>query len=104
MARKIRSAAKHVAWRRPKKSVQDALKTPADSKSHENGKSSPRQSWRKIKPCRYCKKRFRPKHPNQEFHTPNCRKRYWDKKQVLEIVHGVIEDSLKKIKSMKAHK
>lgn len=44
-----------------------------------------------LKKCKNCKKMFRPKRKNQDHHSTNCRKRYWDKKHFLEKMLGFIE-------------
>jgi tRNA(Ile2) C34 agmatinyltransferase TiaS len=46
--------------------------------------------------CPWCKKHFEKKRINQKYHCSNCRKRAWEKNQIIKLVNEIIVDVAKK--------
>jgi len=47
--------------------------------------------------CHNCNKRFNKKQKEQIFCSSNCRKRFWDKKKVIELLISILQESLGKL-------
>jgi len=47
--------------------------------------------------CLNCGLRFNPKRKLQMYCSPSCRKRAWDKKQVIKLLVSILEDAIKNL-------
>lgn len=49
--------------------------------------------------CPNCRRRFylNPAKPKNKFCSPNCRKRAWEKKQIIQLLITVLNESIQKL-------
>lgn len=71
-------------------------------KTRKAGNASPKAKYKRIRlskrKCLNCKKKYRPKRKEQKYCSDHCRKRAYEKRQMMNLFANFLDEQAKKIR------